>query len=276
MVLIMMVVCIVNVCMFVQVIMSQESCFDYDISMDKLASIRTLVMDRDEVDIAIVEAMNNAEVADLIEGEFPGMEYLQLVVINHDVESREFCPYFRIIMDSFRADNKVNRHLRLFYDRIGMSTLNACCRKAIVVGMFDVFDIHASTSVPSAFSLGSFHNQDLGLTGELDGSCLGKSVTELYDVPGMNIPYHLPWEVQWRILSFLRHPVADIVKVTMDEVRCSWDTFLYPMFQQREPRIPTYIAYLYDVPTVLTTIAGATKSFLASTVPKPEYYVYQV
>lgn len=267
---------IVNVFVMYRNPMSQETCFDYEVSMEQLSSIRILVMDREQVDVAIVDAKDNVEVACLIESEFQDKEYLQLVVINHDHETREMCPYFRIIMDSFRSDQVVNLHLRDFYERIGMSTLNACCRKAVVVGMFDVFDIHASTSVPAGFSLGSFKCQDFGLVGELDAACLGKRATEICDIPGLLVPYYVPLDIQWRILSYLKHPAAELVSKTMDEICCAWDTFLYPMFQQREPRIPTYIAYLYNVPTVLTTIGGATKSFLVSSASSPECHVYQV
>lgn len=254
-----------------------EDSFSFDMVIEELSKIAVLVMDRDQPDVSVRTIGSEMDADEEIGKEFGHAEYLQLVMINHDPETRLMCPYFRVIMDTFKATEKVNPHLKRFYERIGMSTLSANCRKAMVLGMYDVANIGRVISVPVGLTFGYMSVEDLGLVGDkIDSECLRPLKTVLYGVEGVCIPYHIPLEAQWNILSYLRHPVADIVVAKIEELCHRWDVFLYPMFQQREPRIPAHVAYIYNVPTVLSTVAGATKSFLVPRVQRHPVVVYHV
>lgn len=253
-----------------------DDSFDMDLTIDELCSVTLGVMDRDQADVSIRTVSCEADVNVEIMAEFGHAEYLQLVMINQDAETKDLCPYFRVVMDSFRAEERPNRHLQVFYDRVGMSTLNANCRKAMVIGMYDITDINKVISVPHGLLDTTMVATDLGLGSKLDSDCLRPLKTLLYGVQGMYIPYFLPLEAQWRILSFLRHPFAEMIEKKMSDICFRWDIFLHPMFQQREPRIPAHIASVYNVPTVLTTIHGATRSFLAPLAPRHPNTVYRI
>lgn len=253
------------------------SSFDWDIDLDidRLSELEVLVMDSLEADVGIKTCSSSAGVAALMEREFGDKEVLQLVVNNHDEETKDMCPYFRVVMSSFMAGSETNRHLRAFYKTIGMDTLNANCDKALVIGLCNLSDFNLCVSVPSKFCISSMDMVDRGLAEEIDSACLKPCAKTLYpeeltlyDIAGMCLPYYVPREAQWRILSFLRHPVAEMVETEIQRICDRWDVFMVAMFGQREPRIPAHIAYVYNVPTVLTTIGGATRSFLARRVPR--------
>lgn len=246
-------------------------------AIEELSKITVLVMDRDQPDVSVRTVGCEMDADEEIGKEFGHAEYLQLVMINNDPETRFMCPYFRVIMDTFKATENVNPHLKTFYERIGMSTLSANCKKAMILGMYDVANIGRVISIPTSLSMGCMPLADMGLVGDkLDSECLRPLKTVLYGVEGVCLPYHVPWEAQWRILSYLQNPVAEIVVEKIEELCHEWDVFLYPMFQQREPRIPAHVAYIYNVPTVLSTVAGATRSFLAPRVQRHPVVVYHV
>jgi hypothetical protein len=261
--------------------MDMESSFDWDAPIEEIFGITVLVMDRTAPDVSVRMLNSDTDVAAEIGKEFGESEYLQLVVMNHDEESKDFCPYFRIIMDSFMAPGSapVNFYLKTFYDNIGMSTLNACVGKAMVVGLCDLIRMERTTSVPIQFAVSKVAEVEMPLN--LDSSCLkacGKGLHKqrdmtLCDIAGLYIPYHIPWDAQWRIVSYLRSPVAEKVDEKIGELCLSWDLFLWPMFLQREPRIPCQLASLYGVASVQSMIRGATRSFLAPTAQRRERYV---
>lgn len=264
--------------------LSMEGSFDWDAPIESIFGITVLVMDRTAPDVSVRMLDSDDGVAAEIEKEFGADEYLQLVVINHDEETKFFCPYFRIIMDSFMAQttSPINFYLKAFYENIGMSTLNACVGKAMVVGLCDLTRMERTTSVPIQFAISKV--QDIGLPIDMDSTCLkpcGKGLHKqndltLCDIAGLYIPYHIPLEAQWTILSYLRSPVAELIDDKIGELCLSWDIFLWPMFVQREPRIPCQLASLYGVASVQSMIRGATRSFLASTAPSPEVRVVSV
>lgn len=254
-----------------------EDSFDFDMSIEELCRIQVLLMDRDQPDVSLRYVGGDDDASVEISKEFGHAEYLQLVMLNNDPETRDMCPYFRVVMDTFKASEPVNLHLKRFYERIGMSTLSANCKKAMVLGMYDIGNIGRVISVPTDLTSGYIDLQDRGLlVEEMDSDCLQPLKTVLYGVEGVCLPYHVPIEAQWKILSFLRNPLAQLVLDQMDELCRAWDVFLYPMFQQREPRIPAHVAYTYSAPTVLTTVGGATKSFLAPRVKGWDGFVYLV
>lgn len=216
-------------------------------------------------DISVMEMANDAQMCMFVTKEFGKDGCIQTIVNNMDPATKSMCPYFRVFMDSFGKDSPINFKLQSFYHRIGMSSLNARCTKALVVGLAALTNLNEGISVPMAFCTTSIDPIAFQLE-EIDMACLnpvGNSRTSLCDVAGLCIPYYVPPEVQWRILSFLRSPEAEMICKEIDLVCHRWDVFLSPMFHQREPRIPVPIASFFNVPTVQTTICGAARPFLA-------------
>lgn len=249
--------------------------FDWDIDVEQLASMFVVCFDITDPDVRVLVRGSDAEIAEEIAHQFNGSECIQLIIINRDEESRGMCPYFRIITNSPTPGDRVNAHLRDFYERIGMPSLNANFDKAMVVGLYDLVEMGRCISVPSKFTMSTMKLEEMDLPNEIDSACLKPCAEKLYpegvtlcDIAGLCVPYFIPIEAQWRIVSFLKNPLAEMVEEKVEELCHKWDVFLYSMFSQREPRIPAHIAYTYHVPTVLTTIGGATRSFLARTVPR--------
>lgn len=264
--------------------MDADDFFDWDAPLDEIFGITVAVMDRNEPDVSMRVLTSDVGVAMEIDREFAGQEYLQLVIINRDAETKDFCPYFRVIMNSFVAHSgeRVNMHLASFYQKIGMDTLDARVDKAVVVGLYDILHMDKTISVPVQFCVSSIPRMEVGQ--ELDSACLKPCGRDLYkqkdlalcDIAGLCIPYHIPLEAQWRILSYLRSPTAQLIEDKVSELCLVWDVFLWPMFVQREPRIPCHIAQLYGAATVQNMINGATRSFLAPIAPKLVEHVVSV
>lgn len=255
--------------------------FDWSVDVEQLSAMTVVLLDRTAPDVSVMHKATDADIADEISYQFGKSEYIQLIVINHDEETKCMCPYFRIIMDSLTSEGRVNHHLRDFYSRIGMSTLNSNFNKAMVVGLYDLVEMGRCISVPSKFTSSTMQQGDIGLPYEIDSACLKPCAQKLYpdgitlyDIAGLSIPYFIPREAQWNIVSYLRNPIAEMVQEKMEGICYHWDLFLYSMFTQREPRIPAHIAYTYSAATVLTTIGGATRSFLARTVPRTPRNVF--
>lgn len=269
---------------FAVVDMDVQDCFDWDAPLDEIFGITVAVMDRNEPDVSMRVLDSDVGVAMEIDREFAGQEYLQLVVTNRDEETKAFCPYFRIIMNGLAAypGERANPHLESFYKKIGMDTLDARVDKAVVVGLFDLLHMDKTISVPVQFCVSGIAEMEIGP--ELDSTCLKPCARSLYkqadlalyDIAGLCIPYHIPYEAQWKILSFLRSPTAEIIENKISDICMTWDVFLWPMFVQREPRIPCHIAQLYGAATVQNMINAATRSFLAPSVPRLEEHVVSV
>lgn len=216
-------------------------------------------------DISIMEMANDAQMCMFVTKEFGKDGCIQTIINNMDPATRTMCPYFRVFMDAFGKNSPINFKLQSFYHRIGMGSLDARCNKALVVGLAALTNLNEGVSVPMAFCTTSIDPIAFHLE-EIDMACLkpcGKAESSLCDIAGLCLPIHVPDDVQWRILSFLRSPEAEIIQDQIDDLCHRWDVFLAPMFHQREPRIPVPIASFFNVPTVQSTIYGAVRPFLA-------------
>lgn len=245
-----------------------------------LFDFNTVWMENRLPDISIVSLRSDVDLTNYVllvmrEG------YIQTIINNLDPETRPFCPYFRVFMDQFGNDCPINFKLQSFFNRIGMSSLNPRCRQALVVGLHSLDNLNSAISVPMAFCSTTIDPIRFYLD-EIDLACLSPCAKELYpsdytlaDIAGLSVPYYLPPFIQWKIVSYLRNPLADIVVEAMEEVCKQWDMSLWPMYLQREPRIPVDIASYYGVPTVLTTIGDAIRPFLVPTVDWRERYADQ-
>jgi hypothetical protein len=242
---------------------------------DALFDFNTVWFENAMPDISVVRMRSDTDLANFVMQE---MEegYIQTIINNLDPETRAFCPYFRVFMDKFGNDSPINFKLQSFFNRIGMSSLNSRCRRALVVGLHALDNLTSGISVPMAFCTTSIDPIRFYLD-EVDLACLSPCAKDMYpsdftlsNIAGLSIPYHLPPDLQWKVLSYLRSPEAEIVNEAILGVCVEWDMWMAPMFHQREPRIPVDIASYYAVPTALTTIAGATKPFL---VPSAEWTI---
>jgi hypothetical protein len=241
--------------------------FNWDISIDELTAVNILLMENGDPDIRIIQASCDQEIHLLIQHHM-GMDFVQTIVNNKDAATSPYCPFFRVIMEKFGNSQPINFKLASFYNRINMSSLNPRCKKAMIIGLMDLRCLDSVISVPSNFMTTTIDPLHFALD-EVDLACLSPCAKDLYpdgydlcDIAGLSIPVHLPWEVQWNIISFLRSPTAQLIDEKMTELCHDWDVHVMPMFQQREPRIPANIAFSYNAATVQTAIAGATKPFL--------------
>lgn len=256
-----------------------EPVFDYNYAIEHVAkfvdglfAFNVLIFENRLPDIQVLELNSDKAIVELIKSEF-GLNVVQTIVPNMDEDTKLFCPYFRVIFNSF-GTAAINFKLQTFFQKIRLNAMNPRCSKALVVGLSTMEHGAESTlSVPYRFCTTSIEAIEL-VDKQLDFACLKPCAPmskdpgmTLCDIAGVSLPYHIPWEVQCKILSYMRSPTAEIVQTKLDDLCHQWDKCLFPMWQQREPRIPAHIACYYRAATVQSTVADATASFLACSAP---------
>lgn len=239
---------------------------------ESLFTFNAILIANNMPDIQVLEFNNDTEVSMYIQEHF-SREAIQTIVKNRHEESMALCPYFRIIMNHFSDDSAINFKLQEMFKRMGIESISSRCSKAMIVGLTALNHLDSPLSVPYCFMTTNLDPDDfVSVEAEVDmacmntcSQCLNPDATDLCDIAGMTLPYYLPWEVQSRILSYCKSPTASMITAKMDEICFVWDVFLYPMFLQREPRIPYLIAWRFNASTVQSAVAGATRPFLAPT-----------
>lgn len=237
--------------------------------IDDLYSFNVVIVSNQEPDIQVIELTYDAEVWPLLQQEL-GPNYIQTIVNNMNTSTNKRCPFFRVCMKDFGDETPINFKLKSFYHKIGMSSLNPRCSKAVIIGLATLTSLDAAINMPSHFCSTIIDSIDLDLRDEFDMSCLNLCAEKLhppgstlYDIAGLTMPYHLPREVQHHILQYCSSPTADIIKGQIADIKRVWDEQLFTMFRQREPRIPAHIASTYNAATVQQTAVDATRPFLA-------------
>lgn len=250
--------------------------FDYNYAVnniadfvDSLFSFNVLVFENRQPDVQVLELRSEEAILELIRSEF-GPSAVQSIVPNMDPATRPFCPYFRLIANDF-GSAPTNFKLQTFLGKIKLKAMNPRCSKAVVVGLTTMDQISDVTvSVPYAFCTTSIDNIEF-VDKQLDFACLKPCAPfghhdgmTLCDIAGVFLPFHLPWDIQAKILTYLRSPTAELIQAKLDDLCHLWDLRLFPMWTQREPRIPAHIACYYRAKTVQATVADATSAFLVS------------
>ena len=236
--------------------------------VESLWNFNVLYMANDLPDISVVECSYDYQISMLADQVFGGDGYVQTIVNNMCPETSGRCPYFRILMSGFSLKSPINYKLQAFYSRIRMGSLNARCSSAIVVGLSTLTSLDQPLSIPFCFTTTTI--DPLQFTGDIDLACTKVLAQDKYpdgytlnDIAGLCLPYHVPENVQALIVSYCREPCAQLILDQVDKILERWDAVLFPMFLQREPRIPVYIASIYNAATVAKTIRDATRPFLA-------------
>lgn len=249
--------------------MDMDCDFDMQLALDSVESFvdglmdfNVVIMENNQPDIQVITCKYDVELFQLID-EHLGPTYTQTIVNNMNPETKIGCPYFRVCMLNFGNNSTINFKLQTFFKNIGMDSLNPRCKRALVVGLASLQTLNSPISVPTAFCSTRISPIDLAMEPELDMSCLKicnqqyyPEGTTLCDIAGMDLPCFLPCEVQFLILQFCSSPTCDLIRDEMCRLCHQWDLLLFPMFQQREPRIPAPIASFYDAPTVQSTVAA--------------------
>ena len=236
---------------------------------EDIFSFTSILICNKQPDVQMMEYSSDTELALYIQQEFHP-EAVQTIVKNQHDASRSMCPYFRIIMDGYSPEAPINFKLHTMFMRMGIISLSPRCSKALIVGLTTFTHLESPISVPYCFISTNIDPLDF-MVGEpeLDMACLkpcaasaNNGITNLCEIAGMPLPYYIPWECQCIILSYLRSPLADMIATKIEQLCYIWDIFLFPMFQQREPRIPCHIASFFNASTVQGTAEAATKPFL--------------
>lgn len=236
---------------------------------DTLFSFNVLVLNNADPDIRVVELDYDCQIVPLLQSEL-GHSYVQTLVNNRNQDTCIRCPFFRVCMSGVGPMTPINYKLRAFFTKIGMPTLDARCHKAVVLGLATLHQLESAISVPYLFTTTKIDAIDLDLEPLLDMACLtpcclqGKPVnTELCEIAGLCLPYHVPPDIHFKILQYCVSPTAMLIRDSVHMLRYAWDRVVYTMFLQREPRIPCHIASAYNAATVQGTIVNATRPFLA-------------
>lgn len=243
---------------------------DIEEYVSSLSDYNVVIMSNDMPDIRVIDCKYNSELYPILEREL-GHGYIQTIVNNMNSETRYGCPYFRICMTELSEDVAINFKLQKFYKSINLGAMNPRCKKAVIVGMASMSMSDSPISIPSCFCSTMIFSLDLFHEPELDVSCLKPCAQRLHpenstlcDIAGITLPCFLPRELQNHILSYCSSPCADMIRAEMYRLCQQWDNWMFPMFAQREPRIPVHIASFYGASGVQKTVEGATRSTLVN------------
>lgn len=253
--------------------------------MESLFTFNVLVMDNNEPDIRVVDGLgSDAELWDFVNREL-GSGYVQTIVANNNSDTKARCPYFRVFQAGVTASAPTNFKLQSFYKKIEIPSISMRCAKAVVVALTSMSSLDSPISFPSCFMTTTMTPSDfLDDLEEVDLACLkpcgehlkhDQSTTALMDIAGVQLPYFLPWDVQCKIMSFMQSREACMIEDAKNSIMTTYDAYVFAMFSQREPRIPAYLASYYLAANVSSTVAGATRPFLAPSV-KMDRPVYRV
>lgn len=239
--------------------------------VESLFNYNVLVLKNDYPDVRDVMISCDADLWRLVQEEL-GEACIQAIVENRNKETRVRCPFFRVFQSGVSASCSTNFKLQSFFQMIDAAMMNSRCTGAVVVGLSAMNAMESPISLPYCFTMTTFDPMDFTETvDEVDMCCLkpvgdelkkNRATTALCDIAGVELPYHVPWDVQTRILSYLRSPTADILTTAKVEIQTVYDFAMYTMFVQREPRIPAYLASYYHAATVASTTSDALKAFL--------------
>lgn len=248
----------------------RECMQDIEMYVSSLSDYNVILMSNDMPDIQVVDCKYNSELYTILQQEL-GHGYIQTIVNNLNSETQYGCPYFRICMTELSEEVPINFKLQKFYKSIGMGAMNSRCKKAVVVGMASMSMADSPIAVPSCFCSTKIFSLDLFKEPELDIACLKPCAQHLYpedstlcDIAGIRLPYYLPREIQNCILSYCSSSCADMIRTEMHRLCQQWDNWMFPMFVQREPRIPVHIASSYGAQGVQSTAEAAIRSTLVS------------
>lgn len=240
---------------------------DTDAFVNKIMTYNILYFDNNEPDVRVIEIANDVEVDMLIQQTFSS-DVFQTIVNNRDEESKSACGFFRVVMENFDGGSTINFKLRAFFDKIGIPAMNARCTKAIVIGLHALHMLNSPMLIPTSFCTTTIEPIEMWVGNELDMACLqtcGDKICDgatLCEIAGMEIPYYLPPEVQFKILQYCCRPDAQLIKDEIDFQCSRWDVYVTPLFEQREPRIPPSIASSFRATTAQQTIESAISYFL--------------
>jgi len=239
-----------------------------DAFVDNLMYYSILIFHNNDPDVRVVDIQYDVQVDMLIHEEI-GESPFQTIICNMNNDTKDLCPYFRVIMKDFGNHSTINFKLKTFFDRVGVPDMNARCSKAIIVGLHALHMLNSPMTIPSCFTTTTIDVLRFAPGQEIDITCrdtipeaFGKEGTPLCGIYNLLIPTWLPTNVQDLIMSYCRSPTADIMEKEINRICMSWDMWLTPMFMQREPRIPAHIALQYNASNVQSTAANATSYFL--------------
>lgn len=241
-----------------------------DSFVDGLMYYSILICHNDDPDIGVVDIKYDVEIDMLIHEEI-GDSPFQIIICNMNDDTKDACPYFRVIMKDFGNHSTINFKLKTFFDKVGIPDMNARCSKAMIVGLHALHMLDSPVTIPNCFTTTSIDILRFAPGQEIDITCrdtIPKSIdkmiegTPLCGIYNLLIPTWLPINVQDLIMSYCRSPTADIMDKEINRICMSWDMWLTPMFIQREPRIPAHIAWQYNASNVQNTVANATSYFL--------------
>lgn len=252
----------------------EGNCFDLNHFADRpdvMFSFNTVYMDNQDPDVRVLEFHYDYELALYIQSNFTN-QAMQSIIKNNNAETSGMCPFFRVVIDGFSQETPINFKLQTFFKKIGMDMMSPRCSRAMVVGLCTLTNLDSPISVPYCFTTTNVDPMDFMIDNEVDLACLNTCAcsnslepkpTSLCEISGTCIPYYVPPEVQFRILSFLSCPTASLINQEKHRLMGLWDKWLFPMFAQREPRIPCNIAFYYNASSVLSTTENATRPYLA-------------
>lgn len=174
--------------------MSLDNTQAVDDFVEGLTSVNVLFMSNDDPDVRVFRVLDESHLNILVADSFgEGDDVVQMIVENKYKGSDE-CKNFRLFLQGYGTRKPINYKLESFMRMIRLKGIPARCDKAIVVGMDG--PIGSLVSVPPELAIGFVPE-------------IGTMVaTEIFDCLGKWFPCELAWEV----MSFLSHPVADIMR----------------------------------------------------------------
>lgn len=178
---------------FEEFIMSLDGDHELDAFVDSLTSANVLYMSNEDPDVRVYNVLDEKHLAMLIGDCFgEGDSVIQMVLENKVIPGE--CTHIKVIMQGVGSKKPINYKLETLMKMVKHRGCNFRCDKAIVVGLDGM--LGNMVNLPSELSIGYVPEIGTLVAGEVV-NCLGK---------------RLPCEMLWHVMSYLCHPVAEIMK----------------------------------------------------------------
>lgn len=240
--------------------------------MDSLFSFFGVFFNNNNPDCILIEFRDDNQYYEYVNTMAAGRLITTMVIANKLPGTIDRCPYFKICMvdDGRRV---VNLKLQSFLEKVGFSGMNCQFSDVVVIGLYDCFGGGVHLSIPSCLYITKPDRFDACIENEIDMACLqpcGVNMGQhsLAEIAGMDMPLHLPIDVQYKILSYCRSPTAQLIHDELQRLYDYWDNVLNELYYQRIWNVDSTLNYLAPVPTVREVIRDVTRPFLASVAPR--------
>lgn len=217
---------------------SPTAAIDY---VNRLFGFHVLIFRNEDPDCREIYCNNHYEMLNVVKTYFvDDKDVVQMIVPNPSKDC--LCPYVMMMLEAHKIKTPTNYKLETFMRNMGMTGIHPGCSVALVVGMMNPMFMDSLMDIPNFYRMCSLSCFDK--VGQIELSIESSVAVKItkesgYEYPGMILPYDIPDELAFKILSYLQHPCAEAISTYKRNVLrwiSYWDNHFHDMFCSWERR----------------------------------------